>query len=135
MLWCLYGLRYVNLDVFMIPWKKVNIFEIFGVWHANRGQTKYGIYKVLKNVVDVAFLFSFSFSFFDLIKKYYFIYWLIFRLNEYYYNERNNPIDCERPRPRPVFMRCCWAKPTWMGGVVLLPLKMEVRLVIFSPLD
>ena len=77
----------------MIPWKKVNIFEIFGVWHANRGQTKYGIYKVLKNVVDVAFLFSFSFSFFDLIKKYYFIYWLIFRLNEYYYNERNNPID------------------------------------------
>ena len=29
----------------------------------------------------------------------------------------------------------CWAKPTWMGGVVLLPLKMEVRLVIFPPLD
>ena len=29
----------------------------------------------------------------------------------------------------------CWAKPTWMGGVVFLPLKMEVRLVIFSPLD
>ena len=27
----------------------------------------------------------------------------------------------------------CWAKPTRMGGVVLLPLKMEVRLVIFSP--
>ena len=40
---------------------------------------------------------------------------------------------CERPRPRPVLW--CWAKPTWMGGVVLLPLKMEVRLVIFSPLD
>ena len=29
----------------------------------------------------------------------------------------------------------CWVKSTWMGGVVLLPLKMEVRLVIFSPLD
>ena len=41
---------------------------------------------------------------------------------------------CERPRPRPVFMMC-WAKPTWMGGVLLLPLKMEVRLVIFFPLD
>ena len=26
-------------------------------------------------------------------------------------------------------------KPTWMDGVVLLPLKMEVQLVIFSPLD
>ena len=29
----------------------------------------------------------------------------------------------------------CWAKSTWMGGVVLLPLKMEVRLIIFPPLD
>ena len=29
----------------------------------------------------------------------------------------------------------CQAKPTWMAGVVLLPLKMEVKLVIFSPLD
>ena len=38
------------------------------------------------------------------------------------------------PRPRPVFIEC-WAKPTWMGGVVLLPLKVEVRLVIFFPLD
>ena len=28
----------------------------------------------------------------------------------------------------------CWAKPTWMGGVMLLPLKMEVRLIIFPPL-
>ena len=36
--------------------------------------------------------------------------------------------------PDPLY-ECCWAKPTWMGGVVLLPLKMEVRLVIFSPLD
>ena len=35
----------------------------------------------------------------------------------------------------PSFFRCYWAKPTWMGGVVLLPLKMEVRLVIFSPLN
>ena len=41
---------------------------------------------------------------------------------------------CERPRLRPAFIGC-WAKPTWMGGVVLLPLKMEVRLIIFSPLD
>ena len=37
--------------------------------------------------------------------------------------------------PGPLFMMCCWAKPMWMGGVVLLPLKMEVQLVIFSPLD
>ena len=29
----------------------------------------------------------------------------------------------------------CWVKPTWMGGVVLLPLKMEVQLVMFSPLN
>ena len=41
---------------------------------------------------------------------------------------------CERSRPRPVFMGY-WAKPTWMGGVVLLPLKIEVRLIIFPPLD
>ena len=34
-----------------------------------------------------------------------------------------NPSMCERPRPRPVLW--CWAKPTWMGGVVLLPLKMD----------
>ena len=38
------------------------------------------------------------------------------------------------PGPR-FYGMWCWAKPTWMGGVVLLPLKMEVRLVIFSPLD
>ena len=42
--------------------------------------------------------------------------------------------SCERPPPGPFFL-WCWAKPTWMGGVVLLPLKMEVRLVIFFPLD
>ena len=29
----------------------------------------------------------------------------------------------------------CWAKSMWIGGVVLLPLKMEVWLIIFSPLD
>ena len=29
----------------------------------------------------------------------------------------------------------CWAKPTWVGGVMLLHLKMEVQLIIFSPLD
>ena len=40
----------------------------------------------------------------------------------------------ERSRPRPLFLGC-WAKSTWMGGVVLLPLKMEVQLVIFFPLD
>ena len=40
---------------------------------------------------------------------------------------------CERLRLRPVLW--CWAKLTWMGGVVFLPLKMEVRLVIFFPLD
>ena len=28
-----------------------------------------------------------------------------------------------------------WDKPTWIGGVMLLPLKIEVWLVIFSPLD
>ena len=31
------------------------------------------------------------------------------------------------------FYRMCWAKPTRMGGVVLLPFKMEIRLIIFSP--
>ena len=36
--------------------------------------------------------------------------------------------------PNPLFIRC-WAKPMWMGGIVLLSLKMEVWLVIFSPLD
>ena len=43
-LWCLNGLHYVNLDVFATPWKKVNIFRIFRVQHANREQIKYGIY-------------------------------------------------------------------------------------------
>ena len=41
----------------------------------------------------------------------------------------------ETAPPAPFFIGCCWAKPTWMGGVVLLPLKIEVRLVIFFPLD
>ena len=44
-------------------------------------------------------------------------------------------VNCERPRPRPAFFIRCWAKPMWMGGVMLLPLKMEVRPVIFFPLD
>ena len=35
--------------------------------------------------------------------------------------------------PDPFFL--CWTKPTWKGGVVLLPLKMRIRLIIFSPLD
>ena len=29
----------------------------------------------------------------------------------------------------------CWTKLMWMGGVMLLPLKIEVQLIIFSPLD
>jgi len=29
----------------MSLWKKVNIFEIFGVRHINQGWTKFGIYK------------------------------------------------------------------------------------------
>ena len=29
----------------------------------------------------------------------------------------------------------CWAKPTWISGVMLLPLKMKVQLVTFFPLD
>ena len=38
--------------------------------------------------------------------------------------------------PSTPFFGCwCQAKPKWMDGVVLLPLKMEVRLIIFSPLD
>ena len=37
--------------------------------------------------------------------------------------------------PSARFYRMCWAKPTWMGRVVLLPFKMEVRLVIFPLLD
>ena len=40
----------------------------------------------------------------------------------------------ETAPPAPFFIGC-WAKPTWMGGVMLLSLKMEVRLVIFFPLD
>ena len=35
---------HVNLDVSAASWKKFNIFEIFEVWNANRGRTKYGIY-------------------------------------------------------------------------------------------
>ena len=61
-----------------------------------------------------AFLFSYSLSFIFIV---------------YYLS-----LCCERPRPQPVFIGC-WAKLTWMGGVVLLPLEREVRLVIFPPLD
>ena len=49
--------------------------------------------------------------------------------------EKYETCSCERSRPWPVLFLGCWAKPTWMGGVVLLPLKMEVRLIIFPPLD
>ena len=51
--------------------------------------------------------------------------WLLMRLVYYYY------VRDHAPGP----FLWCWAKPTWIGGVVLLPLKMEVRLVIFSPLN
>ena len=57
------------------------------------------------------------------------------------------PVDFDLRRPESIYYDLnvrdrapgpflwCWAKPTWMGGVVLLPLKMEVQLVIFFPLD
>ena len=51
--------------------------------------------------------------------------WLLMRLVYYYY------VRDRAPGP----FLWCWAKPTWMGGVVLLPLKMEIRLVILSPLN
>ena len=38
---CLNGLCHVNLDVLVAPWRKVNIFEIFEVWHANQGWSIY----------------------------------------------------------------------------------------------
>ena len=31
-----------------IPWRKIDIFGILGVWHANQGRTKYGIYNILR---------------------------------------------------------------------------------------
>lgn len=37
------GLRHIKLDVFTTPSRKVNIFDIFGVLHANQGQKKYSI--------------------------------------------------------------------------------------------
>ena len=46
----------------------------------------------------------------------------------------DNWFICVRDRaPGPSFIKC-WAKPTWMDGVVLLALKMEVQLVAFPPL-
>ena len=44
MLWCPNALCHINLDVSAAPWGRDNIFGIFGVRHANRGRTKYGIY-------------------------------------------------------------------------------------------
>jgi len=41
---CLNRLHHANLDVSTAPWKKDNIFGIFGVWHANQRQTKYDVY-------------------------------------------------------------------------------------------
>ena len=43
MLWYPDGLCHVILDVLAAPWRENNIFGFFRVWHANRGQTKYGI--------------------------------------------------------------------------------------------
>ena len=43
LLQCLNWLHHVNLNVSMTPWKEVNIFEIFGVWHKIKGG-QYGIY-------------------------------------------------------------------------------------------
>ena len=37
LLQCLNWLHHVNLNVSMTPWKEVNIFEIFGVWHEIEG--------------------------------------------------------------------------------------------------
>ena len=45
-----------------------------------------------------------------------------------------NPQAVWETAPPVLFFIGCWAKPTWIGGVVLLPLKMEVRLVIIFPL-
>ena len=41
---CPNGLHHVNLDVSVTSWRKDNIFEIFWVWHPNRGRTKYSVY-------------------------------------------------------------------------------------------
>ena len=41
---CLNRLCHVNLDISAVLWKKVNIFGIFEVRHANLGWIKYGIY-------------------------------------------------------------------------------------------
>ena len=45
---CLNRLYHVSLDVFAVPQWKMNIFRFLGVQHANRGLTKYGIYREKK---------------------------------------------------------------------------------------
>ena len=40
---CLYELCHIILDVLMALWKENNIFGFFGIRHANRWRTKYGI--------------------------------------------------------------------------------------------
>ena len=44
LLWCPNGLHHVDLDISTALWRKYSIFGIFGVWHANRGKTKYVVY-------------------------------------------------------------------------------------------
>ena len=45
-------LCHVNLNVSVALWRKVNIFGIFEVQHANRRQIKYGIYNWKKDLLD-----------------------------------------------------------------------------------
>lgn len=49
MLQCSNRLRHINLGVSVTLWKKLNIFEIFGVQQVNRGWTKYGSYSALRH--------------------------------------------------------------------------------------
>ena len=41
---CPNRLCHITVDVSVALWRKDNIFGIFGVWHANRRWTKYGVY-------------------------------------------------------------------------------------------
>ena len=50
--------------------------------------------------------------------------------NDFYHGFHNKgELVWETATPTPLFGY--WTKLTWMGGIVLLPLKMEVRLIIF----
>ena len=53
-LWCSNGLCHVNLDVSVAQWRKDNIFGNFGVWHANWGWKKNGVYtSLIKKKISV----------------------------------------------------------------------------------